>query len=481
MAVSRREFIRQSGIAFGATAFVSRFGIASALAQTAGSDYKALVCIYLSGGSDAYNMVTPYDQAEYDYYLAQRSVLSGTNRVGIAIARSSLLPVAPGDTTHQGRTFGLHPSFGTLTGYSSGLYDLFGAGKLAVLANVGTLKYPIDRNTYRTNPSARPSSLFDHRVQEETWQDLALQSGWGNSVGSLTRSMNAGPRLPMLVNVSGGASVFLAGTEPYITVSNNGANLLIQTGQAANTLPSGSRYAALRQIQVIPDTSSLVQVVSDKTTKAIDDGEVAFTALNGTTTAVTFPANNGLATQLAQIARIIQKRDALGTNRRQIFFASTGGFDTHSGQNNAQPTLMRNLSQAMKAFNDEMEAQGMADKVTTFTLSEFGRTFQQNAGDPANPNTTYGTDHGWGSHALIMGGAVQGGWFYGRYPDIQGLLGGPNDVDSGTAGRIIPTTSVDQYAATLARWFGVGDTDLRTIIPNIDRFSPADLGFMRSV
>jgi uncharacterized protein (DUF1501 family) len=479
MVLTRRDLLRQGGIALGAGALLSRFGIVSAMAQTASDDYKALVCIYLGGGNDAYNMVAPYEEAEYSYYRSKRP--------NIGLAYEEMLPVRPGDPVHGGRSFGLHPGLGAtaVPGFTSdGLYPLWQEGKLAVLCNVGTLKYPIDRDTYRTDPSSRPDSLFDHRIQEETWQDLALSQGWGNSIGSLTRQMHTNPRTPMLVNVTGGSAVYLAGTEPYITISNNGANLLVQVGQAGGTLPApnGSRYSALRQLQLfgMNDNATLVRVVSDKTSKAIDDGEEAFNALAGTTTRVAFPPNNGLATQLAQIARIIQRRDALGTNRRQIFFASLGGFDTHSGQLSAHPVLLRNLSQAMRAFYDELAEQGIADKVTTFTLSEFGRTFQQNSGDPNNPLTTYGTDHAWGSHALVMGDAVRGGWFYGAYPSIEGLLGGPNDVDNGTAGRIIPTTAVDQYAATLAAWFGLRDVDIRAIIPNIDRFSPTNLGFMHS-
>ncbi len=484
MALTRRDLLRQGGVALGASALMSRLGMLTAMAQSTGDDYKALVCIYLDGGNDAYNMIAPRDSdaagSEYAYYRSKRP------RVGVPF--NDLLGINPGDGGHAGRTFGMHPNLGTTsvtvgsgTVTSEGLYPLWQQGRLAVVCNVGTLKYPIDRNTYVNNPASRPASLYDHRVQKETWQDLSLGQGWGNSLAGLAKQLHTNPRLPMLVNVTGGSSLYLTGTEPYITVQNNGANLIVQTGQAAGQLPTGSRYAALRQLQVygMSDNLTLVQGMSDRVARAIDNGEEAFTALAGTTTATPFPfgTTNGLATQLSQIARIIGKRDTLGTNRRQIFFASTGGFDTHSGQLVSQPTLMRSLSQAMKWFYDEIAAQGLADKVTTFTLSEFGRTFQENS------DTNVGTDHAWGSHALILGDAVRGGWFYGQYPPIAGIVdpGSPYNVDSGRSGRFIPTTSVDEYAATLASWFGVRDVDIQAIMPNVgnmDRPRPPYLGFM---
>lgn len=513
MGLSRRDFLLQSGVTLGATAFVSRFGIMSAMAQTT-DDYKALVCIYLGGGNDGYNTIIPWDRNpsntldtayEYGYYRSKRPTVlnSGGADVGVGVAHDRLLQVSPGNT--GSRQFGFHPNLGastytittgnppvTTTYNTDGIHSLFGAGKLAVVCNVGTLRYPIpDRTYYNANPTQRPSSLFDHKIQEDTWQDLSRDSGWGNSIGGMVTALHTNPRMPMLVNVTGGSSVYLAGTQPYVTINNNGSNLLVQVGQAGGTVPTGTRYATLRQLQVVPastafpshvaDGHTLVKTVSEKTEKSITDGEVAFQALSGTTTTKVFP-NTSLGTQLAQVARIIQKRAELGTNRRQVFFCSMGGFDNHNGHSTAHPNLMRTLGQAMRVFQDEMEAQGMGDKVTTFTLSDFGRTFVQNQGDPQNAASTPGTDHAWGSHTFVMGGAVNGGLFYGQYPPVVNLLSNATyNVDNNTTGRIIPKTSVDEYAATLARWFGLSDSQIQEIIPNLGRFpasSGSYLGFM---
>lgn len=454
MALSRRELLRHTGVAFGATAFASRFGMLSALAQTTGDnadDYKALVCVYLGGGNDGFNTVAPYEPDEYAYYAQRRPL--------IKVDRSLMLPLA---AASQGRSFGLHPNL-------SSLHPLYGQGKLAVLCNVGTLMYPITKTEYANNPASRPASLFDHRVQESTWQNLGLDGGWGQGIGTMVRALHPAPRIPLLVNVTNKAAVYLAGTDPYVTLQNATGLLVSGMGNP----PAGTRYQAFRQLQLLPDTSIPVRVVGEESSKAVDDGITASQILGSTSVATPFPGT-GLGSQLKQIAKIISARAALGTNRRQIFFASIGGFDTHATQATAHPNLMTQVGQALRAFYDATGELGVQDKVTTFTLSEFGRTFQQNGSDYV------GTDHAWGSHALILGGAVRGGNFYGTYPSIAGIIGSALDVDSGTNanGRILPTTSVDQYAATLAAWFGLTPSQIGTIIPNIGRFAPANLGFL---
>lgn len=449
--ISRRRLLYTGGrAALGAAALVSRLGMVSAFAAQgsgSGGDYKALVCIFLNGGNDAFNMVVPYEQSEYNYYAQVRPT--------VALPRANLLPVTPASA---GTPFGLHPNLPEL-------HALWTQNKLAVLCNVGTLLAPTSKNEYRTNPLMRPRSLFDHSTQQESWQGFNEAIGWGNALGTIAQGLNNQARLPLLVNVTGGSAAYLAGTDPYITLLP-GASLTLQG--FSSSAQATARYNALRQLLGLGDNAALVNVVSDKTSRAIDDGKTASDALGTANIATVFP-NTSLAKQLLQIAKIIKVRATLGQQRRQLFFASLGGFDTHATQNATQPGLMTTISQAMKAFYDATVELGVASNVTTFTLSEFGRTVQ-NSGD--------GTDHAWGSHALILGDSVQGGDFYGRYPSL--ILGGADDVDLGTGarGRILPTTSVDQYAATLAAWYGLTTSEIQAVVPNIFRFAPANLGFM---
>lgn len=458
MASSRRDFLKRTGFALGATAFVSRLGMMSALAQAAtgptvgvgtadGGDYKALVCLYMHGGNDGFNMVVPLEQSQYDYYAAARPT--------VAIPQAQLLPINP---MNVGQPFGLHPSL-------SELQTLWMGQKLGIVCNVGSLLAPITPSEYRSNPSSRPKSLFDHYAQEHVWQDLGNARGWGQTVAGFVQALNNTPRIPMLVNVTGGTSVYLAGTDPFITLTP-GANLSLQGFNS--TAASTARYNALRQLQMLDTDAALVRVVSDSNSKAIDDAQLTSSVLGSATIQTVFPTS-GLGKQLLQIAKLISVRASLGQNRRQVFFADIGGFDTHAGQLTSHASLLRDLSQSLDAFYRATVELGVASQVATFTLSEFGRTIQ-NSGD--------GTDHAWGSHALVMGDGVRGGNFYGQFPSI--VIGGPNDVDTGAGarGRMLPTTSVDQYAATLASWFGLDDSAVQAAIPNISRFSPTNLGFM---
>ena len=451
MSLSRREFLRRGTYALGATTLVSQFGMLSALAQTVADtgDYKALVCIFLNGGNDGFNTVVPLDDAEYGYYAAARPA--------IAIPQASLLGLNPASA---GRPFGLHPSL-------TELQTLFTQQKLAVLCNVGTLLAPTTPQEYRSNPASRPTSLFDHFSQQYEWQNLNSGIGWGQSLSVPVKSLNTSARLPMLVNVTGGSSYFLAGTDPFISLAPN-APLSLQGFNSSSA--ATARYSALRQLQMLPDDAALVNVIADSTSKAIDDGQLASQVLGGNTVSTKFPTSS-LGQQLLQIAKIISVRNSLGQNRRQVFFANVGSFDTHANQILTHQSLLRDLSQSMNAFYTALGELGVSPDVTTFTLSEFGRTFQ---------NSGNGTDHAWGSFHFIMGDAVRGGDFYGRYPSI--VVGGWQDVDTGTGarGRFLPTTSVDQYAATLAGWFGLDSAAIQAALPNIVNFSPTDLGFMAS-
>ena len=455
MAFSRRELLKMTGGALGASALVSRFSMMSALAQTNGPGYKALVCIYLHGGNDAINTVVPYEQNEYNYYAATRPTIA-LPRTSATVG-TAILPITPLTPLANGRAFALHPSIPELQ-------TLWGNQKLAILCNVGTLTEPLSPTDYRAKTKPAPASLFDHSLQMSEWQSVGA-GGWGQAVGLALSNLNTGPRLPMLLNVSGGSTLFLAGTQPYITLTP-GATLGVTgfTSSAAST----ARYNSLRQLQKISTDSPLVHVLGNTVSASIDSAQVASSALASAAIKTTFPKTS-LGGQLLQIAKIISVRSQLGLNARQVFYADMGSFDTHAGQLASHASVLQELSQAMNAFYNATLELGVSSNVTQFTLSEFGRTMQ---------NTKDGTDHAWGSVGLILGDAVKGGDFYGQYPSL--ILGGVNDADtgSGARGRFVPTTSVDQYAGTLGKWFGLNDTALGMAVPNLSLFSPSDLGFM---
>ncbi|HVK05788.1 MAG TPA: DUF1501 domain-containing protein [Armatimonadaceae bacterium] len=469
--LSRRELLWRGTQAMGAAVLASRLGMVSAYAQGTSGDYKALVCIFLNGGNDSFNMIAPYDETPYQTYLNARQTLALARDTGDPNADMLLF-----DSAGQG-LYGFHYNMPRVR-------QLYNQGSLAVVTNVGTLLWPFaSKSEYQANPGKRPKSMFDHAVQTDTWQDFGLEQGWGNGVGQViqAQALQPGAVIPFLVNVTGGASVYLAGTEPYITLppgSQGGPSLVLQGfGGAAD---EQARLAALRNIYRINHPDPVVKAISSSTDKAITDGQTASAALATANIALVPPSGNSLASQLLQIAKLIKARSALGANRRQIFFANIGGFDTHDNQNPSptagHPLLMRRLNDALGYFWDvlgELEAggdTGIRSKVTSFTLSEFGRTVQ---------NSGTGTDHAWGTQTLVMGGAVNGGRMYGTFPSL--VLGGPDDIDSGAnaRGRILPKTSVDQYAATLCKWYGLGPDEILQVAPNISRFAPTDLGFMQ--
>lgn len=451
MKYTRREFLRRSGYTLGAAAFASRLGMLNALAGS-GPDYKALVFIYLDGGNDGCNTVVPLNPTDYASYAAARP--------SIALTQSQLLAINP---LSDPRPYGLHPSMPEMQA-------LWNQKNLGVVCNIGTLITPTTVSEYNSNPSVRPLNLFSHSDQQRAVEFLASSTdGWGYSVGSMVKSFNSAPKIPMMMNVGSATAFYLAGSDPYITLKPGSTPTLSGfMSDAAST----ARYNALRQIQGLGTNSALVRVMSDDASSAIDQGQLVSSVLGNVTLATPFPANGStLGPQLLQIAQIIKMRASLGQTRRQVFFASAGGYDTHSGQVSAHQALLTDLSQSMLAFYNATVELGVASSVTTFTLSEFGRTIQ-NSGD--------GSDHAWGGHSFVMGGAVKGGDFYGKYPSL--VLGGPDDIDQGAnaRGRILPTTSVDQMAATLAKWYGLDANAVQTAVPNIVRFSTSDLGFMQA-
>lgn len=447
---SRRKFIGACCAAVGSTGLLSALGQlrllgAVAGANTANNDYKALVCLFLSGGNDANNLLIPTD-AGYAAYAAARTTL--------ALPRDGLLTLNP--RTADGRAFGLHPSM-------THLRELFAGGKAAVLANVGTLVGPTTRAQYNARSVPLPPQLFSHSDQQVHWQsglpDQPFSRGWGGRLADLTNAFNGNPRLSMSISLDGQNSFQVADTVAQFAVNRTGVvNLSGTTGLAGQ-----ARFNALKDL-IARDHDGLFETAFGGLTKgSIDTSADLAQALAAVPEpAVAYPAGR-LGEQLKMIARLIQVAPQFGL-KRQIFFARIGGWDLHDNQITAHANLLGQVSAAMKAFYDTTVGLNCASQVTTFTASDFGRTFNTN-GD--------GSDHGWGSHHLIAGGAVRGGDIYGTVPVLQ--INGPDDTRRGSW---IPTTSVDEYSATLARWFGVSETDLPLVLPNINRFARARVDFM---
>jgi uncharacterized protein (DUF1501 family) len=448
MAFSRRDFLKRTcctaAAGFAAASF-DKFGLVNALAQSA-QDYKSLVCVFLFGGNDSNNMVVPMSSAAYASYLQTRSVL--------ALPQASLLPIAP----PSAGAFGLHPKF-------TELQALFNQKHLALLANVGTLVRPTTRAQYQQRQVNLPQNLYSHEDQQAQMQTGALagngQTGWAGRTADKIQTIYGGT-FPIIISLAG-TNIFCEGlTARAIQSSGDPTKLLSGFSSSAE---SQSRMSALQNLLTFDTGVSLIQAASTTTTNSLADSKTLADALAAKPTLATVFPNSGLANQLKQVAQIISVRSALGV-QRQIFFVSIGGFDTHSDQLNAHNTLFTQLSQAMNAFYQATVEMGSASQVTAFTLSDFSRTYA--------PDSTSGTDHAWGGHHLIMGGAVKGGDFYGTFPTLA--LSGPDDATD--QGRWIPTTSLDQYAATLANWFGVPPADLPTIFPNLANFTTPVLNFV---
>ena len=454
IAIPRRAFLRQLG-ALSALGLASRLDLirfaAEASAQTQ-PDYKALVCVFLFGGNDGNNTLIPLDAAGYGQYAAIRPATSGIN-----LPQASLLPIQPIDSASP---FGLHPSL-------PDLQTLFNQNRMAILANVGTLLQPTTQAQYAAG--LRPLSLYSHADQQAQWQSAvssaASGTGWGGRIADKVAPMNAASGFPVVTSLDG-AVLFTSGASASpLSIPATGSFAL--SGYNASTAAS-ARMNAVRQLLAQASGNALVDGASDIGAQALDlSATVSPILANANSTIAPLFTNlkTSTANQLYQVAKLIEARAATGA-ARQIFFVQLGSFDTHGDQLNRQQNLFEELSPALKAFYDATVALGIASQVTTFTLSDFGRTLQPASGG--------GTDHAWGSHHFIIGGAVQGGKIYGRYPQL--VLGGPDDAEK--EGRWLPSCSVDQYGATLARWFGVARTDLDSVFSNLASFSTTDLGFM---
>lgn len=455
--ITRRRLLQGiSGAGALTTAGTLEFmGLSNALAQTApASDYKALVCVFLFGGNDANNLIVPNDVAGYNLYSTARG---GTT--GVALPQSELITINP---KSQSTTFGFHPQMVSLK-------PVWDAGKLAVMCNVGTLVEPLSKSDYSNIQKAKPQQLFSHADQQNQWQAAISndfsRTGWGGRLADVTGNQNGTKNFPMVTSVAGSA-LFTAGVTPRVLAIPSTGSFGLSGFNT--TAPSLARLNALKALSNLDSANDFIREADDVIAQGLGASDTLnpiITSANTTITPLFVNAKTGIGNQLQQVAKLIEARNTIGL-KRQVFFVSIGGFDTHTNEIATHNNLYNQVAQAMKAFYDATVQMGVANQVTTFTMTDFGRTLKQASGG--------GSDHGWGNHQLMMGGAVKGSDFYGKFPNQT--LGGPDDVS--TNGRFIPTTSVDQYGATLAKWFGVAQSDLATVFPNIGRFSTSDLGFL---
>jgi uncharacterized protein (DUF1501 family) len=443
---TRRGVIRL-GTASVASLALRRFGVIPALAQN-GPNYRALVCVFLFGGNDSNNTIIPTDDANYKAYQSARGPL--------AVPMSAMAQV----TSVTGAPYGFHTLLAEVA-------SLFSSKELAVVANVGSLVQPLTRAQYQGQQGQIPANLFSHLDQQEQWQTSIAQetsfTGWAGRVADYLAAQKINSSsFPAFLSVAGNVLEGV-GTSTQQIAMNPGQSL--ELAGFGSSAAAQARYNALTNLLTTDNGVALVQAANQTMSMDIADAKALATALShGTTLKTQFPKTS-IGAQLQQVAQIIQVQSELGMSH-QIFFCSLGGFDTHTGELGTLNTLYPQLSQALAAFYDATQELGVAQNVTTFTESDFNRTFQPTSGD--------GSDHGWGGHHLVMGGAVQGGQIYGQFPTFQ--LGGPNDTD--VRGRWIPTTAIDQYGATLASWFGVPASALATVFPNLVNFSTPKLSFL---
>jgi uncharacterized protein (DUF1501 family) len=463
----RRNFIGSCCAAVGATGMLSALAqlrLIGAVAADASSgprvpntasavpsDYKALVCLFLAGGNDSNNLIVPSDNTGYGQYAAGRGAL--------ALGQASLLSITP--RTRDAYSYGLHASMPEAR-------DLFASGNLAVLANVGTLCVPTTKAQYASNSVPLPAQLFSHNDQQVEWQssvpDKPFSTGWGGRLADLTNAFNANGTISMSISLNGLNSFQVGNVVSQYSVGPNGAVSLTGSSTSATSV-AGLTTKAQNDLLLAQNNNLFETAFAGLTKEAIADSALLSTVLTGTAPFTTVFPNTNLGNQLRTIARLIASASQFGL-KRQVFFARIGGWDLHDQQLGAHANLLSDVSRSLSAFYNATRELGAEKQVTTFTASDFGRTFNTN-GD--------GSDHGWGSHHLVMGGDVKGGDIYGRMPVWTSNGSGPDDTGRG---RWIPSTSVDEYSATLAKWFGVSPTNMPTVLPNIGRFAKPDLGFM---
>jgi uncharacterized protein (DUF1501 family) len=441
MGVNRRSFIKYASLAAAGNAAALRpFGALNALAQSP-TDYKALVCVFLYGGNDANNTLIQFDTNGYNNYSTVRGPL--------AIPQNQLLELSGSLAPNS---FALNPNLPDIA-------TLFNSGSAAIIANVGTLVEPTTAAQFKAGVGL-PTNLFSHPDQQLEWQNAspsgATQTGWaGRIADQLNTTYNPGGQIPMITSVAGDTLFCNGGASTPVSVSPGN---LGGASCSEGATECGAQLATAQALLSFSSGVTLVQADNSITSNAYNYARILTAATQSVTALKTvFPAG-GLGAQLKQIAQIIQVQAALGVNR-QIFFCGVGNFDTHSNQLVLQNALLASISPALNAFYNATVEMGVQNSVTSFTMSDFSRTFQ--------PNSNTGSDHAWGSHHIVLGGAVNGGQMYGAFPTLH--LGGPDD--SGTNGRWVPSTGSVQYAAQLASWFGVSSTQMPLIFPNIASFN----------
>jgi len=436
---NRRDLLR-----FGA------FSAMNAFAQSGASDYKALVCVFLLGGNDGNNVIVPMSQTEYDAYKSIRGALALPDN------SAKLLAV---QNSADGKPFGLNDGF-------TGIHPLWAANKLAVVANMGNLVRPTSRAEYLGNAGPVPTNLFSHSDQTSQMQSgfpsTGAGTGWAGRVADAANSLNGAATFPASVSMSGpalfctGGVVQSASLIPDYDLSLSGMDIWPSTAAQA-------RKTALQELLTFDSGLALVQAANRVRQDAANLNAMLKDTGVSPPLATVFPGTT-LGRQLQQVAKIIQLRGSTGM-KRQVFFCALGGFDTHGSQGWTQWDLLRQVGDALAAFYQSTVDLGVAAQVTSFTLSEFGRSLQPSGS---------GSDHGWGNHHIVLGGAVQGGRIYGSFPELS--LGGPND--SGNRGVWIPTTATDQFGATLASWFGLTAAQSASVFPNLANFAQQNLGFV---
>lgn len=466
--LTRRAFLRRAGVMSGLGA-ASGLGLSLAAAGEASafdaSDYKALVCVFLYGGSDYADTLIPYDNINYDLYSTIRQGGPGRTAAGIARAQSALSATKLTSRISQTLTDNIQYA---LAPEMTGIKGLWDQGRAAVQLNVGPLIVPLTLAQYQAGNSTAhpiPPKLFSHNDQQSTWQSDGPEGttvGWGGRLGDLALASN-GLSTFTSINATGNA-VFLAGnTAIQYQVSNSGAVAI--GGLTAPRFGGTAAKTALNSLI----TAGSGQTLENEYAKVVNRSINAQGALNSALASAKLTTNfhpvnaaNTLSDQLKIVARMILARSALGA-KRQVFFVALSGFDTHDFLMRDHPVLLSKVDEAISAFYAATVEMGIADKVTTFTASDFGRTLASN-GD--------GSDHGWGSHHLIVGGAVQGGRYFGTAPHVS--LTTPDQVGQG---RLLPSTAVDQMGATLAKWFGAQGSEISGVFPNIGNFATPDLGY----
>ena len=449
--LARRDFLKKAALAsLGSSSLfslMSQFNMANAQ-PTVFNDYKALVCVFLYGGNDAYSMLLPYSQSEYDSYA--------NTRRNLAIDRSQIIPITPRSAVgqeSQPAEYGLHPEL-------SDIATLLGNNKLSFVNNLGTLIEPTSKLDYLNNRVLLPPQLFSHNDQQNFVMSLQAtkpQQGWASRMAEMMLDAKGATQLSMNISLSGANTLQMGGAQAPYTLTDQGVSEYWSIRPQSQQPWDINRVAAYRKILDKSHSHLFEQAFADTQNRSLSLGQEVGAALEIVSPLATeFDTSSRLASSLRMVANMISARATLGMSR-QIFFVGIGDYDTHGDQANRYPVLMRELNHSLNSFYNALVELGVSDKVTTFTASDFGRTLTSN-GD--------GTDHGWGSHQLVMGDAIDGGKFFGSMPEL--VIGSNDDIGEG---RIIPTTSMDQYAASLAQWYGLPASQIPEIFPNLSNFN----------